>query len=83
MAKYSVLIGEDAKVEFLEIPFPFRRQVNQWINKLKANPHLEAAEAIAGSEGFRVDVAGWRILYEVEGTEVRILAFRRVADPPS
>ena len=80
MARYSVLIAEDAKSEFLTIPFPFRRQINQRINKLKVDPRLEGAEAIAGSDRFRLEVAGWRILYEVdEGARlITIVAFRRV-----
>jgi len=83
VARYSVLIGDEAKDEFLTIPFPFRRQVNQRINKMKLDPRLADSEAIAGSDRFRLDVAGWRILYEVDDValEVTIVAFRKV-DPP-
>ena len=85
MARYSVLIGEEAKVEFLAIPFPFRRQVKQRINKLKVDPRLPGAEAIAGSDRFRLEVAGWRILYEVDDTarDVTVVALRKVEEPPS
>ena len=80
MATFSVLIVEEAKREFLAVPFPFRRQLNQWINKLKRDPRLEDAETIAGADRFRLDVAGWRILYEVEDTDrlVTIIAIRKI-----
>ena len=83
MATYSVLIREEAKAEFLALPFPFRRQVNQRINKMKKDPRLEGAEAIAGSDRFRLDVAGWRILYEVDDPTrvVMIVAIRKVEEP--
>lgn len=83
MASYSVVIVEQAKTEFLSIPFPFRRQVNQRIGKLKADPRTEGAESIAGSNRFRMEVAGWRILYEVDDEKrvITIVAFRS-ADPP-
>ncbi len=84
MARYSVLIGEEAKQEFLLIPFPIRRQVNQRINKLKVDPRLEGSEAIAGSDRFRLEAAGWRILYEVDDTArvITIVAFRSVEATP-
>ena len=84
MEKYSVLIGKEAKLDFLRIPFPFRRQVNQRVNKMKSDPRLAGAEAIAGSNRFRLDVAEWQILYEVDDAArtISIVAFQKV-DPPS
>lgn len=38
MATYRVVIEARAEQELREIPFPFRRQVNQHIYKLKAAP---------------------------------------------
>lgn len=80
MATFRILIGAEAKVEFLAVPFPFRRQINQRVQTLKADPRVGDAEAIAGSDRFRLDVAGWRILYEVDDTlrEVTIVAFRKL-----
>ena len=84
MAKYSVLIGREAKLDFLRVPFPFRRQVNQRVNKMKVDPRLAGAEAIAGSNRFQLDVAGWQILYEVDDASrtICIVAFQKV-QPPS
>lgn len=83
MAKYRIEIRERAEADFLAIPFPFRRQVNQRLHKLKADPRSEGAEAVGESERYRLDVAGWRILYEVDDAEtvVRIVSFRKLEDP--
>ena len=79
MAKFSVLIGEAAKQEFLAIPFPYRRQVNQRIFRLKADP-WEGAELVPGSTAHRIDVAGWRVLYEIDDSAqtITVIAFRKV-----
>lgn len=82
MAKYSVRILESAQAELVEIPFPFRRQVNQRIFKLMSAPRPEGAQAIGETDRYRLVVAGWRILYEIDdvGREIVIVGFRRVED---
>lgn len=83
MAKYRIEIRERAEADFLTIPFPFRRQLNQRLRKLRTDPRSEDAEAVGESERYRLDVAGWRILYEVDDAErvVRIVSFRKLEDP--
>ena len=79
VAKYEVVIIDAAREEFLSIPLPFRRQVNQRLDKLRPDPRTGAGIA-AVSDAFRLDVAGWRILYDVDddALKITILAFRKV-----
>jgi len=65
MASYSVVIREAAVEELLATPFPFRRQINQRIFKLKTDPRPPDAERILEDEHYRVLVAGWWILFHV------------------
>jgi len=65
MASYSVVIKPGAQAEFLTVPFPFRRQINQRIYALKNEPRPAASETV--DERTRVlRVEGWRLVYEVD-----------------
>lgn len=83
MATYSVVILEEAKIEFLAIPFPFRRQLNQLIYKLMAEPRPKGSVLLDG-DTYRVVAFGWVVLYEVDDDATRItIAGFRPATPPS
>lgn len=66
MASYRIVIRRSAEEELMAVPFPFRRQINGLIFKLKKDPRPSAAERIAEGEHFRLRVDGWRVVYEVE-----------------
>ena len=83
MASYSVAIGETAASDLLTVPFPFRRQINQRIMKLKTNPRPPAAELVVEkNERHALDVAGWRILYEIDD-EARLVRIVNIDKAPS
>lgn len=83
MATYSVVIREEAKAEFLTIPFPFRRQLNQLIFKLMAEPRPRGSVLLDG-DTYRVIAYGWVLLYEVDDDAHRItIAGFRLAEPRS
>lgn len=65
MASYSVEIAASAVEDLLAVPFPFRRQINQRIHKLKLVPRPGAAQVILDDD-YRVLVAGWWIVYTVD-----------------
>lgn len=75
MALFEILISESAEDDFLQVPFPFRRQINQRIQKLKADPFPRGREA--GELGFfALEVFGWRILYGVDEPAGRVIIYR-------
>ena len=81
MAKFSVAIRPEAEVEFRAIPFPFRRQLNQLIFKLIADPRPKTCELIEG-QLHRISAHGWVILYEVDdGAELITITGFRLALP--
>jgi hypothetical protein len=79
MATYSVVLRIEAKAEFAAIPFPHRRQVNQAIYKLMANPRPTGSELIEGVL-HKLTVHGWQLAYEVDDDRfvVTIVTFRKV-----
>lgn len=82
MARFRVVIEKRAEAEFLAIPFPFRRRLNQLLFKLIENPRLPTSELI--EEGsFRIRAHGWVVLYEVddERASITVLGFRKDVPP--
>lgn len=66
MASFSVVIRKSAVDELLAVPFPFRRQINARIFKLKATPRPVGAELVVEDERYRLQVAAWWLLYEID-----------------
>jgi len=78
MASFRVVIEAVAEQAFRAVPFPFRRQINVQLNKLKADPAPSGSEVV--DEGvMRLTVHGWYVLYDVdeEAGVVTILAVSR------
>ena len=78
MATFRVVIETRAETEFLTIPFPFRRQLNQVLFKLMSDPRPSASELI--DEGsFRLRAYGWVVLYAVDDDRalITISGFRK------
>ena len=65
MGSYRIAILETAVAELKATPFPFRRQINQRIMTLKVKPFPAGFELVT-EDRYRLGVAGWWVLYEVD-----------------
>jgi mRNA-degrading endonuclease RelE of RelBE toxin-antitoxin system len=68
MDSFKVALFPVAESELRATPFPFRRQINQRIMRLKEDPLSEDAELISEQEKYSLTVHGWRVVYEVDET---------------
>lgn len=66
MASYKVIILPAAETEFRAVPFPFRRQLNQRLVRLKENPRPPDCQRLSEDEDYRLEVHGWIVLYSVD-----------------
>ena len=66
MGCYKVSIRHSAVAELGAAPFPFRRQINQRLMRLKEDPRPADAELVSEKEKHRLRIHGWRVLYEVD-----------------
>ena len=66
MDSFKVAVLPSAEKEFLAVPFPFRRQINQRIVGLKHDPRPADRERLSEAEKYRLFVHGWFILYEID-----------------
>jgi len=65
MGSFRVWIQASAEREFRAVPFPFRRQVNVRIGRLRDDPMPADSELVEGRLR-RLRVHGWRILYDLD-----------------
>ena len=82
MASYSVVFRIEAKAEFFDIPFPFRRQLNQLVFKLMSNPRPPGAELIEGAL-HKIMAHGWQVAYEIDDVRrvITVIAFIKATAP--
>jgi mRNA-degrading endonuclease RelE of RelBE toxin-antitoxin system len=66
MGSYKIALFPFAESELRAVPFPFRRQINQRIMRLKEDPLPEDAELISEEEKYSLSVHGWRVVYRVD-----------------
>ena len=65
MGSFRILIKASAEREFRAVPFPFRRQLNIRLSRLKNDPTPVDSELVDGGLR-RLRVHGWRILYDLD-----------------
>ena len=66
MGSFNVVLENSAEADFRDIPFPFRRQINQRLMRLKEEPRPADAEHISEADKYRLRLHGWRVLYEID-----------------
>lgn len=79
MALFRVRLSRGAEADLLAVPFPFRRQLNQHILRLKDDPFPAESAPKDDGIGRALSVEGCTLLYDVDETRrtVVILAVRR------
>ncbi len=66
MGSFKIAVLPSADKEFRTVPFPYRRQINQRIVRLKQDPRPPDCERLSEAERYRLFVHGWFILYEID-----------------
>ena len=69
MGSFKIRLRRSVEAELRAAPFPFRRQTNQRIMRLKEEPLPEDAELISEEEKYSLPVHGWRGVYEVDDAQ--------------
>lgn len=66
MGSFKIAVLPSAEREFRAVPFPFRRQINQRVVRLKDDPRPPDCEHLSEAERYRINVHGWFLLYEMD-----------------
>ena len=69
MVCFKIVLHRSADAEFRAVPFPFRRQLNQRIIRLKEEPRPADAELVTEGEKYSLQIHGWRVLYGIDDEE--------------
>jgi|GEM_PF-2887732 len=75
MDSYKIRLVRDAEEELRAVPFPFRRQLNQALFKLKGAPRPPNAQNIE-TDIYRLPVHGWFLVYEIDEAAGTVTLYR-------
>ena len=76
MKTYEVLLQPRAHREFLAVPHDIAKKIVQATLMLAENPRSHQSIKLSDTEGYRLRVGDYRILYEIEDALLRILVVR-------
>ncbi|RKZ33636.1 MAG: type II toxin-antitoxin system RelE/ParE family toxin [Gammaproteobacteria bacterium] len=73
---YSLKIKRSAVKELATVSLPYRRRIADAIDQLKVNPHRGTCLKGDLTGWRRIRVGDYRVIYEVDEVEVRVLVVR-------
>lgn len=76
MTAYSVVLQPRARKEFLDLPVDIARRVHGAIQSLETEPRPRQSIKLSGGEGHRLRVGAYRVLYEINDAEKKVIVYR-------
>jgi len=77
MAKtWQIVIAKRAERELRRLPRDLHGRVLAAITSLATDPRPPGSKKLAGRDAWRVRVSDYRVLYEIEDRELRVLVLR-------
>ena len=73
---YKIRVRGKARKQILQISPPHFQRVQACINTLAENPRPVGDRKLKGETGYRVRVGDYRILYEIDDNEQRVIIYR-------
>lgn len=73
MAKYTVFIERRVLKSLSSFSEDTRRRIIKAINALEKNPRPIGAKKLSGREGWRIRIGNYRVIYEIEDHNCKVL----------
>ncbi len=73
---YAIRITKKSQKVLSKIPSHYQENIITRIRNLSANPHPEGCKKLTGRDAWRIRVAQYRILYEINQNELIILIIK-------
>lgn len=70
---YQILIERSAAKSLARITSPHRERLTEAIQNLATNPRPPGAKKLSGRNAWRIRVGTYRVIYEINDKELRIL----------
>ena len=70
---YQILIERSAAKSLARITSPHRERLTEAIRDLASNPRPSGARKLSGRDAWRIRVGTYRVIYEINDKELRIL----------
>ncbi len=75
MEQYQVNIDTRVRKVFRKLPVKHARQILAAIKRLEVNPRPQDSTKLAGSNGYRVTVGEYRILYTIDDSAKAVFIY--------
>ena len=73
---YEPLLQPRARKEYLALPTEIVKKITQSIAVLEKNPRSHQSIKLSGGEGYRLRVGDYRILYEIDDSNKKVVIYR-------
>ena len=73
---YEVLLQPRARKEFLALPPDIVKKITQALHTLEQKPRSPQTIKLSGGDGYRLRVGDYRILYDIDDSARRVIAYR-------
>ncbi|MGH7215798.1 MAG: type II toxin-antitoxin system RelE family toxin [Nitrospiraceae bacterium] len=73
---FEVLLQPRARKEFLSLPPQIGKKITAAITLLAENPRSHQSIKLSGTEGYRLRVGDYRILYEIDDSARTVTVYR-------
>ena len=70
---FTILWSEKAQSQLEKLPFTIKKAIFIKISGLASDPYSNSVKKLRGTDLFRLRVGDYRVIFEIEGKELRIL----------
>lgn len=73
MAKFNIIWSNKAKLQLAKFPTSIKKAIYSKVSDLEFNPYIKGVKKLRGIDCFRLRVGDYRVIFEIEKNELRIL----------
>jgi mRNA interferase RelE/StbE len=70
---FTIVWSKKAASQLEKLPFPIRKAVYSAVDDLAVNPYQNSVKKLRGTDSFRLRVGDYRVVFDIEKNELRIL----------
>ncbi|MBI2129551.1 type II toxin-antitoxin system RelE/ParE family toxin [Candidatus Woesearchaeota archaeon] len=70
---FSIIWDEKAYDELKKLEASIHRRIEKKVSELSEDPYLKDIKKLKGTEGYRLRVGDYRVIFEIEGNKIQIL----------
>jgi len=70
---FAIIWSQRAELQLQKLPFVVRKTIFSKVSALASNPYSNSVKKLRGTDLFRLRVGDYRVIFDIENNELRIL----------